>query len=97
MIIDVLELANFRNYSKLKIHFSPNINIIYGKNETGKSTILNFIFNSFYGISKNKKGKNISDYDKFKPINGEDFSGKIEYQLDSKQKYELYMLVIIKK
>ena len=43
------------------------INLIYGKNEDGKSTLLNFIRNSFYGISKNKEGKEISDYEKYKP------------------------------
>ena len=55
-------------YGKLKdkeINFKNNINIIYGKNEAGKSTLLNFISNCFYGISKNKKGKDISDFERY--------------------------------
>lgn len=80
-------------YGKLKdkeINFGNNINIIYGENETGKSTILNFITNSFYGISKNKNGKEISDFDRYMPWKGEEFSGKLEYELDNQEKYEIF-------
>ena len=64
--------------------------MIYGQNEAGKSTLIKFITNSFYGISKNKKGKEVSDFDKYKPWSGEEFSGKLEYELDNKEKYEIY-------
>ena len=80
-------------YGKLKekeIDLKDGINIIYGQNEAGKSTLINFIINSFYGISKNKKGKEVSDYDKYKPWVGEEFSGKVEYELDNKEKFEIY-------
>ena len=63
---------------------------IYGKNEAGKSTLLKFIINIFYGISKNKKGKEYSDFEKYTPWMGEEFSGKIEYELNNKNKYEVY-------
>ena len=43
-----------------------------------------------YGISKNKKGKEISDFEKYKPWSGEEFSGKLEYELDNNEKYEIY-------
>ena len=44
--------VKINNYGKIKnkdISFSDNINIIYGENETGKSTLLHFIINSLYG------------------------------------------------
>ena len=66
------------------------INIIYGKNESGKSTLLNFILNLFFNISKNKNGKNISDFDKYFPWNENEFSGKISYQLDNNKKFEVF-------
>lgn len=81
------------SYGKLKekeINLKDGINIIYGKNEAGKSTLLKFIINTFYGISKNKKGKEYSDFEKYMPWSGEDFSGKIEYELNNKNKYEVY-------
>ena len=81
------------SYGKLKdkeFNLDKGINIIYGKNEAGKSTLLRFIINIFYGISKNKKGKEYSDFEKYMPWIGEDFSGKIEYELDDKSEYEVY-------
>ena len=81
------------SYGKLKekdVELKDGINIIYGKNESGKSTLLNFIVNSFYGISKNKKGKEYSDVEKYTPWLGEEFSGKLEYELNNKNKYEIY-------
>ena len=80
-------------YGKLKdkeVELDDYINVIYGQNESGKSTILNFITNILYGISKNKNGKEYSDFDKYKPWNVEDFSGKIEYELDNKEKFEVF-------
>ncbi len=44
----------------------------------------------FYGVSKNKNGKPISDFEKYTPWNSEEFSGKIEYELDDKSLYEVY-------
>ena len=81
------------NYGKLEnkeINLKNNLNIIYGKNESGKSTLLNYIKNIFYGISKNKNGKNISDYDKFKPWGKEEFSGKLQYELDNGEELEIF-------
>lgn len=81
------------NYGKLKnkeINLEKNINIIYGENESGKSTLLNYIKNIFYGISKNKNGKEISDYEKYKPWIGEEFSGRIKYELNNGEEYEIF-------
>ena len=80
-------------YGKLKdkeIDLADNINIIHGENEAGKSTLLKFIVNTFYGISKNKNGKDYSDFEKYKPWEGEEFSGKIEYQLDNQENFEVF-------
>lgn len=60
------------------------------KMNLGKSTLLKFIVNSFYGISKNKKGKEYSDFEKYTPWVGEEFSGKIEYELNNHKQYEVY-------
>lgn len=44
----------------------------------------------FYGISKNKNGKEISDMEKYTPWISEDFSGKIKYELDNGDSFEIY-------
>ena len=90
MKINKLKINNYGKLKEKEIEFNKNINIIYGENESGKSTLLNFIVNSIYGISKNKKGKDISNFEKYEPWVGEDFSGKLEYELDNNQKFEVF-------
>ena len=85
MKIRKLKINSYGKLLNKEIELNDHINIIYGKNEAGKSTILNFIVNMLYGISKNKNGKIYSDFEKYKPWNNEDFSGKIEYELDNKE------------
>jgi len=88
--IDFLKINNFGKIENKEINFKKNINLIYGKNETGKSTMLKFIFSIFYGASKNKNGKEISDHEKYKPWNKNEYSGKLKYELDNKEKFEVY-------
>lgn len=90
MKINKLKINAYGTLKEKEIELKNNINIIYGKNETGKSTLLNFIVNSFYGISKNKNGKEISDFEKYTPWVGDDFSGKIEYELDNQNRFEVF-------
>ncbi len=44
MRIDVLKLYNFRNYTRLSISFHPNLNLIYGKNGSGKTNLVEAIY-----------------------------------------------------
>ena len=57
MKINKLKINSYGKLKEKQIDLKPGINIIYGKNEAGKSTLLNFIVDSVYGISKNKNGK----------------------------------------
>lgn len=90
MKIENIKINSYGILKEKEISLENNLNIIYGKNESGKSTLLNYIKNIFYGISKNKNGKEISDYEKYKPWIGEEFSGKIKYRLDNGTSYEIY-------
>ena len=90
MKINKIKINSYGKLKNKEINLKNNINIIYGKNESGKSTLLKFILNIFYGTSKNKKGKDISDFEKYKPWDGEEFSGKLSYELDNKNKYEIF-------
>ena len=89
MKIENIKINAYGNLKNKEINLDK-LNIIYGKNESGKSTLLNFIKNIFYGISKNKNGREISDYDKYLPWGENDFSGKLKYSLDNNSKFEVY-------
>ena len=43
MYIEKIILKNFRNYNKLEIDFSPDVNFITGENGAGKTNILEAI------------------------------------------------------
>ena len=90
MEINKLKINNYGKLKEKEIELKKGINLIYWKNEAGKSTLLNFITNCFYGISKNKNGKEISDFERYTPWIGEEFSGKLEYKLDNQEKFEIY-------
>lgn len=44
MIIESIELKNYRNYDTLHIQFSPGTNILYGNNAQGKTNLLEAIY-----------------------------------------------------
>ncbi len=90
MKITNLKINQFGKLQNKEIYLKDGINIIYGKNEAGKSTLLQFILGMFYGLSKNKNGKFISDSQKYTPWQGGEFSGKIGYELDDGTKYEVF-------
>ena len=89
MQIKNLKINQYGNIENKELDFKK-FNIVYGKNESGKSTILNFILSSFYGISKNKNGKSESDYDRYNPWNQNEFSGNINYSLDDNSEYSVF-------
>lgn len=90
MKINHLKINGFGKIKNKEIKLSDNINIIYGLNESGKSTVQKFILGSFFGLSKNKNGKEISDIEKLKPWNNDEFSGKISYTLDNGNLFEVF-------
>lgn len=44
MIIESLELKNYRNYDELHMQFSPGTNILYGNNAQGKTNVLEAVY-----------------------------------------------------
>lgn len=90
MKINSLKINGFGKLTDKEVDLENGINIVFGENESGKSSMLKFISGMLYGTSKNKNGKEISDFDKYKPWETENFSGKINYTLDSGESFEIY-------
>lgn len=90
MKIKNLKINGFGKIKDKEISLTEGINVIYGENEAGKSSMLKFITAMLYGASKNKNGREISDFDRFKPWKFDEFSGKIKYTLDIGRTYEVY-------
>ena len=62
MFLKNLRLNNFRNYEKRDVEFSPEINLIYGNNGSGKTNILEAIS----VISNLKSFRNVNDQNMIK-------------------------------
>lgn len=89
MRINNLRINSFGKLNNRDLEFGK-FNLIYGDNEAGKSTLLNYIMHMFYGMNKSKSLKSNSDYDRFCPWNSNDFSGQINYDLDDGSNYRVY-------
>ena len=89
MRINNLIINSFGKLENRDLEFGK-FNLIYGDNEAGKSTLLNYIMHMFYGMNKSKTLKSNSDYDRFCPWNSNDFSGQINYDLDDGSNYRVY-------
>lgn len=84
MIIESIELKNFRNYRELELQFDEKTNILYGDNAQGKTNILEALYLS--GTTKSHKGSKDRDMIYF----GEDEAhlrtfvkkGEIDYKID---------------
>lgn len=69
MIIKNVNIEKFGKIKNLSIDFEENINIVHGQNESGKSTIENFIFTTLYGPVGSKKYNIDNTRTKYIPYN----------------------------
>lgn len=63
MIVESLELNNFRNYENEKLSFDRKINIIYGNNAQGKTNILEAVY--LFSLGKSNRAYHDSDMIRF--------------------------------
>ena len=90
MKIENIKINGFGKLKNKEIDLSNGINLIYGENESGKSTLLKYTESMFYGLSKLKKGKEISEWERYKPWNENMYGGRIEYSLDNNKGFKIY-------
>ena len=52
MIIREANIGKFGKLENQKYQFAPRINVIYGANESGKSTLMQFLKAMLFGLEK---------------------------------------------
>lgn len=92
MKIDSIQIKGFGLFSDQEEKtFSPGVSLIYGSNEAGKSTMLNFIISMLYGMKEEDRQsrKWLSEHGKYRPWSSKDFGGKITVSTDKSEKYSV--------
>lgn len=81
MWIKELHIKNFGRFSDKRIQLSPGMNLIYGENESGKSTMHTFIRGCLYGIRKMRgRASKKDEYTHYQPWdNSNYYAGNIRF------------------
>ncbi|SMB90288.1 Uncharacterized protein YhaN [Desulfonispora thiosulfatigenes DSM 11270] len=79
MLLKKLKINSFGKLKDLEIEFSKGLNVIYGKNEAGKSTMQAFIKAMLYGMNSRKQDIRENDRKRYEPLNGDKASGELYY------------------
>ncbi|SEV92034.1 ATP-binding protein [[Clostridium] fimetarium] len=90
MIIQYLKLNNFGRFNNKEISLSNGINIIYGENEAGKTTLHSFIRAMFFGAARSRGRAAANDvYSQYEPWENPGFyEGSMEF-LARDRKYRI--------
>ena len=85
MIIRELDMRHYGRFEDQKMTFHSGINIIYGPNESGKTTMHSFIRAMFFGLSSRRGGGRQSEYELRRPwIDPGYFEGSMEIEYASR-------------
>lgn len=89
MRIDRLDIKGFGKFNNFEVEFDKGFNIVYGVNESGKSTIQAFIKAMFYSLKggRNLKGGIYTPLNKYRPWGGGEYKGSLRYILENGQAY----------
>lgn len=67
MIIKEVNIGKFGKLENQKYQFAPRINVIFGANESGKSTLMQFLKAMLFGLEKTRVRKTLDTYNRYEP------------------------------
>jgi len=84
MKIRHINIKGFGRFTDREFFPEPGLNIFYGCNESGKSTLQYFIRGMLYGLKGGRKTRDGAPppVKQYRPWNGQVYAGIMEYQLD---------------
>ena len=86
MIIRSIKINGFGKLKDEKIELEDGLNIVYGANESGKSTVRGFIVNMLFGMKRSRgRSSKTDDYMRYEPIDGDkNYSGSMEIEREGR-------------
>ncbi len=86
MKINSVYISAFGKFHDKTFDFSDGLNVIYGENEDGKTTLMNFIIMMFYGSSvKSSEALYNNPRKKYLPRNDKAMAGSIDFTLNNRK------------
>lgn len=86
MYIKKVQIDNFGKFHNKAFHFMPGLNVVYGENESGKSTLHSFLVGSLFGLEKQRgRGAGAGSYERYEPWNAASYyTGSLEFSVAGK-------------
>lgn len=90
MKVTAIDLAGFGCLSDFAVGLAPGLNLFYGDNEAGKSTLQQALCAMLYGFYDGDKARadETARHKRYKPWRDGPYRGALEYQLDDGRQYE---------
>jgi exonuclease SbcC len=89
MIFTKLRVRNFGKLQELEINLGEKLNIIFGSNEAGKTTILAFLKAMLYGMNSQRRALRENDRLRYKPWDGDFGEGELYFREEGGREYIL--------
>ena len=89
MKIKSVYLENFGKFKNTTYRFTDGMNIVFGQNEAGKTTLQMFMKGILYGLSDETPSSGLSEYKKYKPWDEGAFGGFMECELSNGKTYRI--------
>lgn len=89
MQIREAEIYSFGKFQRQKFRFEPGINVIYGANEAGKSTLHAFLTAMLFGMEKGRgRASQTEGYQRYEPWHAPAYySGALRFEVDGRPFY----------
>ena len=87
MILNRIKINRFGKLHDEKVEFMDGFNIVYGPNESGKSTLYGFVAAMLFGMNRSRgKASKTDDFTRFEPKEAPfEYSGRIEFESGGKE------------
>ncbi len=91
MFIEQLMIKGFGKLSGVSVKLEKGFTIIYGGNESGKTTLQWFIKGMLYGLKGGRASKEglPAPLKRYKPWSGNEYGGSLQYMLDNGSSYRV--------
>lgn len=89
MFIEKIHIESFGKLENVSFEFTKSLNVIYALNDTGKTTLLDFIRFMFYGSNIKKEKNSLTFKQQYMPWSASNMSGSIILS-DNDKKYYIH-------